>query len=73
MFCIYEDKIGGTWQSELVMYGNIKLAAKGKTPIESLTKLFEMIGDNDETGTVAEIDGTKSLCESNQCKPPNCS
>lgn len=69
MFCIYEDRIGGNWQAELVVYGNVKLAAKGKTPIVAMEKLFGMI--NDETGTDAEVDGQKSLCAGAECEPPN--
>lgn len=72
MFCIYESR-SGEWQSELVMYGNVKLTAKGKTPIESLTKLFEMIGEENEPGVSAEVDGSISGNESCAVLPPNCS
>jgi hypothetical protein len=73
MFCIYENKFKSGWTSEYVVEGKWKAQAFGATPIESITKLFEMIGDDDETGTYAEIDGTKSLLPSGDSQPPNCS
>lgn len=61
MFCIYEDTVKGGWNAELVYSGRAKVSAHGDTPYESLEKLFGMINDDDQTGNIAEIDGTKSL------------
>ena len=69
MFCIYKTS-SGPWVSEYIERGRMKVSARASTPIESIEKLFEMIaGDDDETGTYAEIDGEKPVLPSDCDKP----
>jgi hypothetical protein len=72
MFCITQDRLTGKWNSEYVDNGSVKYFATGKTPLESLNKLFEMVTERDETGTDAEIDGPQLVLQGGEFEPVDC-
>lgn len=73
MFCVYEKK-DGKWLAEYLENAKLKFTATGDSPTDAMFNLYNLIGkEDDETGNVAETDGSESSVSSDSGQPPNCS